>query len=101
MESLGYFPCGCGHAAKVETVSRLDGKVLVFEGLFNVGLHLKCHGFLAEVLEKFNVQIHQLTRNTMVALSVGDNYIWRRPEHRCLRQALLLALVKEVFGRQS
>jgi hypothetical protein len=73
MESLGYFPCGCGHAAKVETVPRLDGEVLVFEGLFNVGLHLKCHGFLAEVLEKFKVQIHQLTSNTMVALS---NFLW-------------------------
>lgn len=73
MESLGYFPTSQGWATGAETVPRLDGEVLVFEGLFVDGLRLLSHGFLVEVLEKFKVQIHQLTPNVVVALS---KFVW-------------------------
>lgn len=73
MESLGYFPASQGWATGAETVPRLDGEVLVFEGLFVDGLRLLSHGFLVEVLEKFKVQIHQLTPNVVVALS---KFVW-------------------------
>jgi hypothetical protein len=31
MESLGYFPMGCGRATRAETILKPDGEVLVFE----------------------------------------------------------------------
>lgn len=68
MESLGYFLARYRRAARAKTTSRPNNEVLVFEWLFLDGLHLSCHDFLLEVLEKFKVQIHQLTLNVMVAL---------------------------------
>jgi hypothetical protein len=41
----------------------------VFEAFFTTGLRLPAHCFVAEVLQRFDVQIHQLTPNVMVALS--------------------------------
>jgi hypothetical protein len=38
-----------------------------------VGLRLPAHHFVAEVLQRFEVQIHQLTRNAVVALA---KYVW-------------------------
>jgi hypothetical protein len=69
MESLGIFQAGYGRAAGAETTPRSNNKVLVFEGLFLAGLLMLCHGFLLDVLEKFKVQIHQLTPNVVVDLS--------------------------------
>lgn len=73
MESLGYFSASYGRAAGVETTPRLGSEVMVFEGLFVAGLHLPCHDFLVKVLEKFKVQIHQLTPNVVGALS---KFVW-------------------------
>jgi hypothetical protein len=45
----------------------------VFEVFFTVGLRLPAHHFVAEVLQIFEVQVHQLTPNAMVALA---KYVW-------------------------
>jgi hypothetical protein len=36
------------------------GEVVVFEDFFTARLHLSCHRFLIEVLERFQVQLYQL-----------------------------------------
>jgi hypothetical protein len=45
----------------------------VFEAFFVAGLRLPAHHFVAEVLQKFDVQVHQLTPNAVVALA---KYVW-------------------------
>jgi hypothetical protein len=45
----------------------------VFEAFFAAGLCLPVHRFIVEVLRKFEIQIHQLTPNAMVALA---KYVW-------------------------
>jgi hypothetical protein len=47
--------------------------LVVFEAFFAAGLRLPAHRFVGEVLRRFNVQIHQLTPNAMVALS---KFVW-------------------------
>jgi hypothetical protein len=47
--------------------------LVVFEAFFAAGLRLPAHRFVGEVLRRFNVQIHQLTPNVVVALS---KYVW-------------------------
>jgi hypothetical protein len=41
----------------------------VFEAFFIAGLCLTTHRFVAEVMRRFNVQVHQLTPNAVVALA--------------------------------
>jgi hypothetical protein len=40
---------------------------------FVAGFHLSCHDFVVEMLGRYGVQIHQLTPNTMAALS---KFVW-------------------------
>jgi hypothetical protein len=47
--------------------------LVVFEAFFASGLRLPAHRFVGEVLRIFNVQVHQLTPNVVVALS---KYVW-------------------------
>jgi hypothetical protein len=47
--------------------------LVVFEAFFIAGLRLPAHRFVSEVLQKFEVQVHQLTPNAMVALA---KYVW-------------------------
>jgi hypothetical protein len=47
--------------------------LVVFETFFTAGLRLPTHRFVGEVLRRFNVQVHQLTPNAVVALS---KYVW-------------------------
>jgi hypothetical protein len=51
----------------------LRGELVVFEAFFIAGLRLPAHLFVAEVLQRFEVQVHQLTPNTVVALA---KYAW-------------------------
>lgn len=95
MESLGIFHAGYGRAAGAETTRRSNNKVLVFEGLFLAGLRMLCHGFLLDVLEKFKVQIHQLTPNVVVDLS---KLVWVMTTFCGDPSAEVFALVEEVFG---
>jgi hypothetical protein len=73
MQRLGYFGSGVGRAPGTEEVPEPEGELVVFEAFFAAGLRLPAHRFVGEVLRRFNVQIHQLTPNAMVALS---KYAW-------------------------
>lgn len=73
MESLGYFTAGYDSVAEADTVPRSDGKVLVFKNLFLACICHPCHDFLVEVLDKYKVQIHQLTPNVVVTLR---KFVW-------------------------
>jgi hypothetical protein len=46
---------------------------MVFKEFFTVGLRMPPHPVLADILLKFQIQIHQLTPNAIVQLS---KYIW-------------------------
>jgi len=56
-----------------EEVPEPEGELVVFEAFFAAGLRLPAHRFVGEVLRRFNVQVHQLTPNAVVALA---KYVW-------------------------
>jgi hypothetical protein len=69
MQHLGYFGNRVGWAPGAEDVPESEGELVVFEAFFSAGLHLPAHRFIAEVLLKFEIKIHQLTPNAMVVLA--------------------------------
>jgi hypothetical protein len=69
MQQLGYFGGGVARVPGTEEVPEPEGELVVFEAFFVAGLRLPAHRFVGEVLRRFNVQIHQLTPNAVVALS--------------------------------
>jgi hypothetical protein len=73
MQRLGYFGGGVARAPGTEEVPEPEGELVVFEAFFVAGLRLPAHRFVGEVLRRFNVQIHQLTPNAVVALA---KYVW-------------------------
>jgi hypothetical protein len=73
MQRLGYFGGGVARVPRTEEVPEPEGELVVFEAFFAAGLRLPAHQFVGEVLRRFNVQIHQLTPNAVVALS---KYVW-------------------------
>jgi hypothetical protein len=73
MQQLGYFGSGVGRVPGAEEVPEPEGELVVFEAFFIAGLHLPAHRFMAEVLRRFEVQVHQLTPNAVVALA---KYVW-------------------------
>jgi hypothetical protein len=73
MQQLGYFGSEVGRVLGVEEVSEPEGELVVFEAFFTAGLRLPAHRFVAEVLQRFEVQVHQLTPNVVVALA---KYVW-------------------------
>jgi hypothetical protein len=73
MQRLGYFGGGVGRVPGAEEVPEPKGKLVVFEAFFIAGLRLPAHRFVSEVLQKFEVQVHQLTSNAVVALA---KYVW-------------------------
>jgi hypothetical protein len=73
MQQLGYFGNGVGRVSGAEEVPKPEGELVVFEAFFTTGLRLPAHRFVAEVLQKFEVQVHQLTLNAVVALA---KYVW-------------------------
>jgi hypothetical protein len=73
MQQLGYFGGGVGRVSGAEEVPKPEGELVVFEAFFIAGLHLPAHRFVSEVLQKFEVQVHQLTPNAVVALA---KYVW-------------------------
>jgi hypothetical protein len=70
MQRLGYFGNGVGWAPGVEEVHEPKGELIVFESFFTASLCLPTHRFVVEVLRRFEVQVHQLTPNTVVALAM-------------------------------
>jgi hypothetical protein len=73
MQQLGYFGSGVGHVTGAEEVPEPEGELVVFEAFFTAGLHLPAHLFVVEALQRFEVQVHQLTPNAVVALA---KYVW-------------------------
>jgi hypothetical protein len=73
MQRLGYFGGGVGWVPGAEEVPEPKGELVVFEAFFIAGLRLPAHRFASEVLQKFEVQVHQLTPNAVVALA---KYVW-------------------------
>jgi hypothetical protein len=69
MQQLGYFGNGVGRVLGAEEIPEPEGELVVFEAFFIVGLRLPTHRFVVEVLQRFDVQVHQLTPNAMVALA--------------------------------
>jgi hypothetical protein len=69
MQQLGYFGSGVGRVPGAEEVPEPEGELVVFEAFFTTGLRLPAHRFVAEVLQRFEVQVHQLTPNAVVALA--------------------------------
>jgi hypothetical protein len=77
MMKLGYF----GEAEKKlirfageETTPKLkDDKVVVYKSFFRAGLRFPLNEMIGEVLDNYEIYIHQLTPNTIVRLSV---FIW-------------------------
>jgi hypothetical protein len=69
MQQLGYFGGGVGRVPGAEEVPEPKGELVVFEAFFIISLRLPAHRFVSEVLQKFEVQVHQLTRNAVVALA--------------------------------
>jgi hypothetical protein len=72
MQQLGYFGNGVGRVSGEEEIPEPEGEMVVFEAFFIAGLRLPAHRFVAEVLQRYDVQIHQLTPNVVVALA---NYV--------------------------
>jgi hypothetical protein len=73
MQKLWYFGNGVGRVPGAEEIPKPEGEIVVFEAFFTAGLRLPAHHFVAEVLQRYEVQIHQLTPNTVVALA---KYVW-------------------------
>jgi hypothetical protein len=73
MQRLGYFGNGVGRVSGAEEIPEPEGELVVFEAFFIAGLRLPAHHFVAEVLQRFEVQIQQLTPNAVVALA---KYVW-------------------------
>jgi hypothetical protein len=84
MQQLGYFGDGVARVLGTEEVPEPEGELVVFEAFFAAGLRLPAHRFVGEVLRRFNVQIHQLIPNAVVALS---KYVCRSMSGRRLRTA--------------
>ena len=104
MHWLGYFGGGVARAPGTEEVPEPEGELVVFEAFFAAGLRLPAHRFVGEVLRMFNVQIHQLTPNAVVALS---KYVWAttsyggQPSVEVFCEVLLFALAEEDDWRRS
>jgi hypothetical protein len=73
MQQLGYFGGGVARVPGAEEVPEPEGELVVFEAFFAAGLRLPAHRFVGEVLRRFEVQVHQLTPNVVVALA---KYVW-------------------------
>jgi hypothetical protein len=74
MQQLGYFGGGVARVPGTEEVPEPEGELVVFEDFFfAAGLRLPAHRFMGEVLRRFDVQVHQLTPNAVVALA---KYVW-------------------------
>jgi hypothetical protein len=73
MQRLGYFGDGVGRVLGAAEIPEPEGELVVFEAFFIAGLCLPAHRFVAEVLRRYEVQVHQFTPNAMVALA---KYVW-------------------------
>jgi hypothetical protein len=90
-----HFGGGVGRALGDEEVSELEGELVVFEAFFTASLCLPMHQFVVKVLQLFEVQLHQLTLNAMVALA---KFMWVEAHTVVsLRQDILPSLEEEGY----
>jgi hypothetical protein len=73
MQQLGYFGGGVARVPGAAEVPEPEGELVVFEAFFAASLRLPAHRYVAEVLRRFEVQVHQLTPNAVVALA---KFVW-------------------------
>jgi hypothetical protein len=73
MQQLGYFGSRVGRVPGAEEFPEPEGELIIFEAFFTAGLRLPAHCFVAEALQRLEVQVHQLTPNAVVALA---KYVW-------------------------
>jgi hypothetical protein len=77
MTKLGYFgevEKKLIHFGGEETIPKPENdEVVVFKSFFKAGLRFPLHGMIADVLENFEIFLHQLTPNAIIRLSV---FIW-------------------------
>jgi hypothetical protein len=77
MMKLGYFREAEKkfiHFAREETTPKLkDDEVIIFMSFFRAGLRFPLHEMIGEVLDNYEIYLHQLTPNAIVRLSV---FIW-------------------------
>jgi hypothetical protein len=73
MQRLGYFGDGVGRTLGAKELLESKGELVVFEAFFTAALHFPVHRFVVEVLQRFAVQIHQVTPNAMVELA---KFMW-------------------------
>jgi hypothetical protein len=69
MQQLGYFGNGVGRVLGAQEIPEPEGELVVFEAFLIAGLRLPAHRFMAEVLQRFEVHVHKLTPNAVVALA--------------------------------
>ena len=58
MQQLGYFGDGIGWVPGAEEIPEPEGELVVFEAFFIAGLRLPARRFVAEILWRFDVQVH-------------------------------------------
>jgi hypothetical protein len=77
MMKLGYFGEGekklIRFAGEETTPKPKDDEVVVFKIFFRAGLRFPLHEMIGEVLDNYEIYLHQLTPNTIVRLSI---FIW-------------------------
>jgi hypothetical protein len=74
MADKGYFMDGEARAPVEETIPEPnDDEAIVFEDFFMAGLRMPLHSALADILLRFQAQLHQQTPNTIALLS---KYFW-------------------------
>jgi hypothetical protein len=77
MTKLGYFreaDKGLIFFGGEETIPKPENdEVVVFKSFLKARLRFPLHGMIGDVLENFEIYLHQLTPNAIVRLSV---YIW-------------------------
>jgi hypothetical protein len=70
MIDRGYFADGMGREPGEETMPEPHvNEAMLFEEFFTAGLRMPPHPVLAAILLKYQIQIHQLTTNTIIQLS--------------------------------
>jgi hypothetical protein len=60
----------CGAPGREEVPHPEPYEAVVFHDFFEAGLRFPCEDFVGEVLQRFNLQIHQLTPNVFAPMSV-------------------------------
>jgi hypothetical protein len=74
MTEQGCFAKGGARAPGEENIPKLeDDEVVIFKEFFTAGLRMPPHPVFADILLKFQVQLHQLTPNAIAQLS---KYFW-------------------------